>query len=1043
MLDPQEVATYLTNAFNEESKNTADDLNPWYPKFSLLAEVSEGHQKATVEGMLVTVNEDILPVLDGFKQVLYTYRAQFFFSTLTNDEYIFNKTIIENVIADQQGKEIEFTNGKGILTFNGGTPGKTFSGSSYGSGVQYEFTVSVAYTEHAVSSGQKHWLLDGKEIPFLSESVTVETEGVPRKIFSEVYTKALITGKTKFFTFRIPYESETYKKIQQEIMSSAHIGVVHTLTYYDGAAFTQEEPFTAKVSIHRSASSSSTRPSGSTYEITFSDVYSSEGRDLRYYISLIDFPFDMNGDDTRYFANTIEQRVYFDKKARLSTAPFVEILAPNLDNLVITQQVYYNPAVNELTQFDYASKNYAIIKVKAATETRYFYYFIEKATIGAGGYVLCDLKLDTVQTYFFREDITFSDCLIERAHLNRFVRDENDPTKVRFVSDPASKIFNSEEGLNFPKRLVSREKLSLAFTGNEEVDKWLNENVAYWVYVFISKSNNYNVGYIRRKYKNDEKLGEIGGTSGKIQYPIDGRYQGMESEVSCFSYPIYKNPQIDNNIPTFSKNVIILQTKHVLSDGMNLELENIIPCYFGKEEFENNNNIKSYYYSIKLSVMPPFSNPINMRVKYNNLCIEEENHSEDDIIKGGIIRTSLKNNYGLFFGSAQLFSMLIDNYAFLPMNQSISISELKSKNAPQLHFNPKLNGQNFKELVVTSSNGDTFSYDIQKLVDEKIMFLYTEPIVPDITKYYLRVIGETGLYKNGTQFNYTGLVGNSDNGLLFANDKYAEFLANNKNFYMQSNIKIGASVAGGVASGVSRAIAGDYGGAAAQIGGSLFQAGLSAIDRSLTLDNLKSAPDQLKNANGNVIFNLLSISNGSIGFYTEIHSALDGDLKTANDYMNLYGFSFASVANVKDYTHIRKYHNYIKAQLQSINGNLSNIARDDLRQRFANGVRFWNGDTVEYHYENYELWLEDIKVINEIHFYIHQQRYRAEKGFTWEQFVNSDYNAGEFILDDGYVKKNNLIVDYESEGNSVSPTSLIVDMGNYLAVRDGTEDVPI
>lgn len=130
----------------------------------------------------------------------------------------------------------------------------------------------------------------------------------------------------------------------------------------------------------------------------------------------------------------------------------------------------------------------------------------------------------------------------------------------------------------------------------------------------------------------------------------------------------------------------------------------------------------------------------------------------------------------------------------------------------------------------------------------------------------------------------------------------------------------------------------------------------SLIDRSMTIDNMRSAPDQMKNANGNVLFNMFATD---LGLYVEKYSALDGDLKTANDFMNLYGFSFDSIANVKDYVHIRKYHNYVKAQLQGITGNISNTARDDLRQRFASGIRFWNQDEISYQYENYELWLED------------------------------------------------------------------------------------
>lgn len=131
---------------------------------------------------------------------------------------------------------------------------------------------------------------------------------------------------------------------------------------------------------------------------------------------------------------------------------------------------------------------------------------------------------------------------------------------------------------------------------------------------------------------------------------------------------------------------------------------------------------------------------------------------------------------------------------------------------------------------------------------------------------------------------------------------------------------------------------------------------LEEILRRNGYDNMRSAPDQMKNANGNVLFNMFATD---LGLYAEKYSALGGDLKTANDFMNLYGFSFDSIANVKDYVHIRKYHNYVKAQLQGITGNISNTARDDLRQRFASGIRFWNQDEISYQYENYELWLED------------------------------------------------------------------------------------
>ena len=328
---------------------------------------------------------------------------------------------------------------------------------------------------------------------------------------------------------------------------------------------------------------------------------------------------------------------------------------------------------------------------------------------------------------------------------------------------------------------------------------------------------------------------------------------------------------------------------------------------------------------------------------------------------------------GVFWGGNQAASaQSIKTGAYLlSQNRTYAKSDIAKNQVPDLKYNPKLNGQNFKELIITAADGGSFTYDIQKLVVSSVVFEYSEPLIPEITRYYMRAQGGTGLYTEQTDENYMGLVGSSDNSLAFVNDVYDSFIANNKNFFMQSNLKIGVNLAegllGAAGQAVSGAIAGAAGGpvgmiAGAVIGGvsgvvkSAVSAGVSLIDRSMTVDNMKNAPDQMKNANGNVILNLFATE---FGLYVEEYSALDGDLKTANDFMDLYGFTFSSVANIRDYANIRKYHNYIKAQLQNVDGNLSNAARTDLRNRFASGVRFWNGDTISYQYENYENWLEE------------------------------------------------------------------------------------
>lgn len=959
MLNSQELVNFITDKLNEIGSAWHDPFS-----FKLVAEVGEDKGGADICGILRTDSiPEYVPVPGAYSEGKYSFTVDLLVPAVRSNYKVLQvEQIVQELVRQNQDIVYRFTDGKGDITFTAGKTG-TYQ-VAYGTAdiVPVTFIVRVTYTENAVTSADKHWLLDGVEIPYLEESVTVEREGTMRNIFTEQYNKLLLTGQTKYYNFKIPYESAVWNKLQKEILNSSVSQNVtqgtYELKYYDGSAFTEAAPFTTKVKIFRSGKSSSVRPDASAFDVTFTDY---DGPDTNYWLGLLDFPFDMNGDDTRYFSSKSEQFNYFEGKVTDGGAPFVQIEAPNLDSLFITQQVYQsNTALNN--QFNLANKNYAVIRVmENSAPIRYFYYYITKATIGAGGKMLLDLRLDTVQTFFFDPNISFSDCMIERAHLNRFQEVGTNPAKVYFIDDPASKIFNAEEGMNFPKRLVDRQKLSLQPTGNVDIDNWLNENVAYWVYVFIAPSVTYKTISIS---DSDSSSIDIK-ASGAIQYPLK-----LKSAPYCFCYPVYINKSPDSypyDTPENAQNVIKIRGV-VEATG---EMIDFIPCEAGRSGFEKLNNQTSDYYLIKLSIVPPFND-------YNNTIIDEKNNlvvrgtlnpnyrdrvaflgydidEGFDFSYSGICTYSSGYRWGLFYGIGQTKKSIETSSYIISDWNTYKKQEIIAPQSPNLAYNPKLNGQNFKELVITAANGDTFTYDIQKISRGMFNFLYSEPIQPEITRYYMR-LKPTGLYLEGTEENYTGLVGSTDNGLAFTNDQYAAFIANNKNFYLQSNMKIVTGAVKSTAGVISQAASGKVAGAV----GSGISAGLDVaqtlIDRSMTVDNMKNAPDQLKNANGNVIFNMFATD---LGLYVEKYSALEGDLKTANDFMNLYGFSFDSVANVKDYVHIRKYHNYIKAQLQGITGNISNTARDDLRQRFANGIRFWNQDNISYQYENYELWLED------------------------------------------------------------------------------------
>lgn len=952
MLNPQEVSNLIEEKLNEIGKTWHDPYT-----FKLFSEVGEDKGGADIRGILRSDSAEFAPVPGDYTEGKFIYSVDLPVpAARANYHFLQVKGIVEELIKNNQNLSHKFTNGNGILTFAEKKTGAYKNTYGTGETVTMPFSVAVTYTENAVTSADKHWLLDGVEIPYLEESVTVEREGTMRNIFTEQYNKLLLTGQTKYYNFKIPYESAVWNKLQKEILNSTislsfpFIPSTYELKYYDGSAFTEAAPFTTKVKIFRSGKSSSARPDASAFDVTFTDY---DGPVASYQLGLLDFPFDMNGDDTRYFSSVAEQTTYFEDKVRSGGAMFMPIEAPNFDSLFITQQVYQAPMIASKTQFDYANKNYAVIKVDFNGTVRYFYYYITKATIGAAGKMLLDLQLDTVQTYFFDPAISFSSCLIERAHLNRFETDGSG--LLKFISDPASKIFNAEEGMNFPKRLVDRQKLSLKFTGNTTVDDWLNENVLYWVYVFIDskpKIKNEKGEEVSSNYKVYDLTPDNSTTPlsfvNEIQYLNSTPFfihEGLKGATSCICYPVYRN----------ASKVIIAQSS----------LTNTIRIYirgYGRDGFEKLNSNTSYYYTVKLSILPPFDFSDHMSIANGNLIIETNEAGEYlSMLEYSFqaIATSIDSGLksGVLVGFDQMKKAISTKGYNIPENKLIEKDSVIAKKPPNPAYNPKLNGQNFKELVITAANGESFTYDIQKLSNSSIAFLYSEPIQPEITKYYMRVNAPAGLYLTGTEENYTGLVGSTDNNIAFANDQYSAFIANNKNFYLQSNMKIATGILKSASNAVGEVFSGKAGSAAMGLLTSGVDAAVSFVDRSMTVDNMKNAPSQLKNANGNVIFNMFSTD---LGLYVERYSALDGDLKSANDFMNLYGFSFNSMSSVRSYTHIRKYHNYVKAQLKAIVGNISNTARDDLRQRFASGIRFWNQDDISYQYENYELWLEDL-----------------------------------------------------------------------------------
>lgn len=670
-------------------------------------------------------------------------------------------------------------------------------------------------------------------------------------------------------------------------------------------------------------------------------------QNLKYKIGLCNVFWNKNGIDTKYFNDVEAQKNYFLNKINggANLSPLINFNINDNITTVVTYQDNSERTIEELI-----ACNYAVI-LKYNTETNEIIstrYFFAKVSQLSGRQMRVELDLDDLQTNYFRYKNNIAPCIINRAHLNRFI--DNGDNTISFDLRPQSHLFDIENE-DFTKILTKRTELKI-FYKNEAITNWINENIAFWVYVFIDKNHTYNV-----KNPNDNSASTINGNLGCIKYGKkttlstganvifdNGTYI---SETACLFYPVYKN----NGTITHS---IYVKDK---TGNFQISIDSL-----GYNEFRELNENASYIFTSKISPLALLdfeTTQTTFEIINNDLIITSGTYNTiDQLIIGGGVRAlatirpaSIGTNYnGVFFGG---YVYLLENKETLEFttndNFTFNKNEIIGANR-DIKFNPKMLATPFKNITIKSYDGNKIDLDLQKIGNNKMRFLYNESIQPEVTKYYLRLKAPSGLYIEDNNKNYNGLVASVDNSLAVANDQYSNFIANNKNYWLQSSFQIGENIFKGLMGTAFSAGMGNIPGA---IGGGLSTitgATSGVVNRNLNIDNMREAPGNIKNAQGNPIFNA-SIDN--IGFYIEEYDALIHDKQHADDIMYKNGFVCGEIGNIGDFDNIRTIFNYISADVDGINANISDAEKTRLIEKLKS-VRFWNIDGFDYIHENYE-----------------------------------------------------------------------------------------
>lgn len=980
MLEIKEVAQFLTDEINKISEEQEDKY-----EFKIFAELGKS-ENGKVCGILKSEE----PIITPIKEIInarYKMTVEFAVSAPTSNFNLINIEKIFNLFIKKYNEtEQPFENGKGLMTFSLSHAKEYHMEHGQGEFVPIVFSVFINYTENVVTSHAKVWQIRPKDdntaefltIPYLSEQVMLEKNGKTSCISDALFQQTLLTSQLKYYKFIIPYETNDNlcSMLQRDILTG-DFNKKYILRYYDGVSFTQESPYLSVVSIFRTGDSSSRKPESSTFNITFSDVDDGNNK-LKYYMALIDNPFDSQTENIRFFESQDEQLSYYNEKIAAG-ANYDEIQAPNLNSLFLTNQIYLNTRKYDI--FDLISKNYAIIKATNGTSTHYFYYRVTNGDIGANGQVVYNLKLDSIQTYLFNPKLKIQGSFIQKAHLDRWI-DNNDGT-VSFDGNANSALFEREEIKEAAKLLVNRQPLKMlvddAHKELQEAVTWIDENIIAWAYIIVDvEPRNFNGETITLSPTFITK--RIG----------TAFYKENLYSTSTLVYPIFKQ----------DKKIILQNESYSDDNNMSWGVESLY-------NFAEENNGFSFIKNIKLSIKPPINfNNLIFSLKYsinseNNLVFyfKDTSYSAQNTV--GSTQIYLRNNYdrntSYKFYRQQLSGLEVKSIsAIMDYNEDYQEPLLfKTEiNLPKvnffkneiinkdrnLKFNPKLNNSDYRTMRICFA-GDIYEIDIQKINQSSLNFEYIEMITPDITKGILRIKTDSNdnIFNKYYAESFNGLLFSTDLSIPISNDQLNSFLANNKNAYLSfqnqqqytidsATANMATSAVNSVSNTISQFAKGNFAGgitsAISTVSDTVNQAiqldlktSYNQTQFDLTIDNMRNAPQTLVNANGNAIF---LIATAGLRFYVEIYEGLTAEMQMANDIMFRDGYTFNRFGEIFDYINTRKHFNYIKAILGNISGvPISEEARIDLRQRFASGIRFWKSDEIDYTKENYELKLEN------------------------------------------------------------------------------------
>lgn len=659
---------------------------------------------------------------------------------------------------------------------------------------------------------------------------------------------------------------------------------------------------------------------------------------MSYSITLYNTVFDKDNNNVILFDTQADFISYLNSTANVTMS------LQNFDakNIISTSVTFVVP--NNYNLLDILNYNYCKVEGTDTGNTDVLFYWIKHSRQNQGNNIQLELEIDPWGTYIYKMRSSTSSLqgMIQKAHQNRYVK-IND--KYYYNWNVSSSLFEREDVQGASKRTTARQKLIPQYTSDNSVNTWLEENVLCWVYVWLKQSSFvFNSDYGASVTPDSFKYKSVG--------------SDIDSQLRLVAYPLYK--KVNSEVRVIAENS--LYHARLTKDGF--------------DTFVTNNGGYANVQAMKLSKVMPFKTG-TFTISGNTLTLDTTSATKPFqayLVDEQTVPPADKN--GVLFVRAQN----MNDYVTMTVASSFFDNEFATV---QNDNEPKLYNEDYSTYHIYIG-GQTYDLPVSK-TSNKPAFKYYEMLTPDITKFVLTFdsqnsstsnpYGVNSIFGSNATKDFTGFVGTIDTSLWYAVNGLDEYLATNKNnlqiFQNQQKLErdiatknaffglagAGVGLATGIGSGNPLAVVGGLISGAQGVSNYLstsWKQETDAINRELTLDNMRQSPDKVSAINSNaILINALD----EFGFYIELQEMIPFEKEQTKDQFKRFGYTYNVIDDVRNFFKTRQYYNYIQADVFDLNIPVSEDVKLIIKAMFAKGVRIWHGDTftgINFNQINYE-----------------------------------------------------------------------------------------